>query len=68
MPTIWAFDKIKSNHTLYGGEDCIKIFCESLREHAKNITDFENKKLLPLTKEEQKSQEDARVCYVCGKN
>ena len=27
-------------------------FCESLREYAKNITDFEKKKLVPLTKEE----------------
>ena len=29
-------------------------FCESLREHAKNIIDFEKKKILPLTKNELK--------------
>ena len=25
------------------------------------------KKLLPLTKEELKSYQDAKVCYICGK-
>ena len=33
----------------------MKTFCESLREHAKNIIDFEKKKMLPLTKAESKS-------------
>ena len=31
------------------------MFCTSLREQAKNIIDFEKKKMLPLTKEELKS-------------
>ena len=29
----------------------MKRFCEYLREHAKNIIDFEKKSMLPLTKE-----------------
>ena len=45
----------------------MKRFCESLREHAKNIIDFEKKKMLPLTKEELKSHQDAKICYICGK-
>ena len=28
----------------------MKKFCEHLMEHAKNVIDFENKKMLPLTK------------------
>ena len=28
----------------------MKKFCESLREHAKNIINFENKKMLALTR------------------
>ena len=28
----------------------MKKFCEHLREHVKNVIDFENKKMLPLTK------------------
>ena len=66
MSTIWAFDHIENKHTLYRGKDCIKKFCESLREHAKNIIDFDKKKMLPL-KEELKSYQDAKVCYICGK-
>ena len=38
----------------------MKKFCESLREHAKNITDF-GKKMLSLTKQEIKSDQDAEV-------
>ena len=45
----------------------MKKFFESLREHTKNIVDFEKKKLIPLTKEELKSHQDAKVCYICGK-
>ena len=67
MSTIWTFNNIKNNHTLYRRKDCMKRFCEPLREHAKNITDFEKKKILPLTKEELKSGQDAKVCYISQK-
>ena len=43
----------------------MKKFCISLREHAKSIIDFENRKMLPLTKEELKSHPDAKVYYNC---
>ena len=58
MSTIWTLDR---------GKDCMKKFCESLREHTKTIIDFEKKKLLRLTKEELKSHQDAKVRYFCGK-
>ena len=29
-------------------KDFMEKFCTSLREHAKNVIDFENKKILPL--------------------
>ena len=67
MSTIWAFDHIENKHTLYCGKDCTKKFCTSLREHAKNIIDFEKKKLLSLTKEELKLHQDAKVCYIYRK-
>ena len=66
MLTIWVFDHIENKHTLYCGKDCMTKFCESLRKHAENIIDFE-KKILPLTKEGLKSNQDAKVCYICGK-
>ena len=65
MSAIWAFDHIENKHTLNRGEDCMQIFCESLTEHAKNIVDFEKKKMLPVTKEELKSHQDAKVRYIC---
>ena len=55
VSTIWAFDNKENKHTLYSRKDCMKKFCESLRGHAKNLIDFEKKKILPLTKEELKS-------------
>ena len=67
MSAIWAFDNIENKHTLYRGKDCMKKFCDFLREHAKNIPGFEKKKMLPLTKEELKSYHGAKVCYICGK-
>ena len=35
---------------LYRGEDCMKKFCNSLRENAGNVIIFEKNKMLPLTK------------------
>ena len=67
MSTIWAFDSIENKSTLYRGEDCMKKFCTSLREHDANVINFEKKEMLPLTKEELKSHQDAKVCYICGK-
>ena len=67
MSIIRAFGHIENKHTLYRGKDCMKKFCESLREHSKNIIDFEKEKMLPLTKEELKSHQDGTVCYICGK-
>ena len=67
MSTIWAFDYIENKQTLYCGKDCMKTFCESLREHPQNKIDFENNKMLPLTKEELKSHQNAKVCSICGK-
>ena len=66
MSAISAFNHIGNKHILYPGKNCMKKFCESLREHAKIITNFENK-MLPLTKEELKLHQDARNCYICGK-
>ena len=41
-------------------------FCEYLKEHEKNIIDFKKKKKLPL-KNEVKTHQDVKVCYICRK-
>ena len=43
----------------------MKKFCISLRKHARNIIDFEKKKMSPLTPEELKLHQVAKVCYIC---
>ena len=48
MPTIWGFENVENNR----GREFMKMFFISLREHTKNIFDFEKKKMLPLTKAE----------------
>ena len=63
MSLILGFDHIEDKHTLYRGKDCINKFFESLRVHAKSIIDFEKKKMLPLTKKESASHEEAKICY-----
>ena len=67
MSTIWGFYHIESKYTLYRGKDCMKMLCDSLKEHANNISSCEKKKMLPLTKKELTSHEDAKECYICGK-
>ena len=45
----------------------MKKFCTSVKEHATNVINFEKKKMLPLTKQELKSYQYAKVYYICGK-
>ena len=40
MSTISSFKSIKNKHDVCRGKDCMKKFCESLREHAMKITNF----------------------------
>ena len=49
MSIIWAFDHIENKHSLHHGKDCMKKFCGSSKEHAKNIIDFEKKKRTKIT-------------------
>ena len=51
MSTITAFRSIENKHDVYRGKDCMKYFCEFLREHAMKIISFKKKKMKLLTKE-----------------
>ena len=57
---ISSFRSIESKHDVYRGKDCMKKFCEFLREHAMKIINFKKKKLKLLTKEQQESCENAK--------
>ena len=69
MSAMWAFDNIKNKHSLYHGKDCMKKFCNSLREHGTSVINFERNKMSPLIKKKKElhSHQDATLCYICGK-
>ena len=44
MSTISSFRNIVNKRDMYRGKDCMKKYCESLREHALKIINFNKKK------------------------
>ena len=50
---------------MYRGNDCMKKFCESLREQAMKIINFKKKKKKLLTEEQQESHGNSEICYIC---
>ena len=48
MFTISSFKSIENINDVYKGKDCMKTFCESLREHAVEITKFKKNKYIYL--------------------
>ena len=65
MSTMSSFKSIENRHDICRGKDCMKKFCESLREHEMEIINFKKKKVQLLTKEQQESYENAKLCYIC---
>ena len=65
MSTISAFRSMQKKHDVYRGKDCMKKFCESLRERVMEIINSKKEKMKLLTKEQQGSYENANICYIC---
>ena len=68
MSIIWGFKHIKIKYSMYRGKDCMKKFCESLKQHATIIIGFKKKKRLPLTNKELKTHKDTKICYIFRKS
>ena len=49
--TSCSFDKSENKQTCYRGRDCMKRFCNDLKEHLTRIASFEMKPMDPLTEE-----------------
>ena len=64
MSTIYSFRSIENKYDVYRGTDCMKTFLAFLREHAMKIINF-RKKMKLLTKEQQESYENSKICYIC---
>ena len=62
MSAMSLFRRIENKHDAYSSEDCMKL-CESLRKLAMRIINFKTKKSKLLTKEQQESYENAKICY-----
>ena len=58
---------MENRHDVCRGKDCMKKFCEFLKEHEMKIINFKKKKMKLLTKEQRESYENAKVCYTCQK-
>ena len=65
ISTISSFRSTKNKHDTYRGKDCMKKFCEFLREHAMKIINFKKKKMKILTKGQHESYENVQICYIC---
>ena len=49
MSTISSFKSIENKHDVSRGKDCMKRFCETLREHTMEIINFKKKFINKLT-------------------
>ena len=58
---------MENKHGIYRGKDCMKKFCEFLREHAMKIINFQKKKMKLVTKKQQVSYENVKIFYICKK-
>ena len=65
--TYCSFDTTEDKLDYYRGEDCMKKFCEDLKEHATRIINYEKKEMIPLTKQEKKIHRKQKKCYICKK-
>ena len=50
MATVSSFKGIENKHAIYRGIDCMKKFCETLREHAIKIINFKQEKIQGINK------------------
>ena len=65
ISTISSFKGIENKHDVYRGKDYMKIFFELLRDHTMKIINFKNKKLKLLKKQQQESNENAKIYNIC---
>ena len=65
MSTISPFKSKESKNNVHRGKDWMKAFCVSLRKHVMGITNVKKKKMKLLTNEQQKSDENLKICYTC---
>ena len=62
ITTISSFRSIENKLDVYRDKDRIKKFCEFSSEHEMKIINFKKKRNKLLTKEQQESHKNAKIC------
>ena len=65
--TSCTFNKSHNKLRHYRGQDCMKMFCKDLKDHAKRIINHKKKSIIPLTKDEEDSYNKDTICHICLK-
>ena len=66
MFTKCSFDTTEDKLDNYRGTDCIEKLGKKLKERAMKIINYEEKEMIPLTDEENKSYEKQEACNICA--
>ena len=70
-PSGWAmfincsFDEKENKLDYYREKYCIEKLCKKLKKRAMKIINYEKKEMIPLTKEENKSYKEQKICHIC---
>ena len=67
LSLISSFDSRENKHNFYRGTDCIKSFCSDLKELGTKIINYEEKEMISLTDNGNKSYEEQEKCLICLK-
>ena len=63
-----SFDNSKNERKYYIGNDCMKIFCNDLKEQANKIINYEKKETIPLTDDEKEIYENQKIVIYVKNN
>ena len=64
---ICSFDTTKNKRDFGRGEDSIEGLFKKFKYYVMKIINYEEKEMIPLTDEENKSYEKQKVCHICKK-
>ena len=63
--TCCKFDKSENERKYYRGRDCMKMFCNDLKEQKMRTINYEQKPMITLTNEENESYENQQIYHIC---
>ena len=65
MFTKCSFDEKENKVDYYREKNYIKELCKKLKNRAMKIINYEEKEMIPLTYEENKSYKEQETCHIC---